>query len=161
MGCIKWNIQYSAEYRLVFKGTSCTFAMAHQPLCLLSWNRVVTHTKVNHSRIQVPERTEEQSFYLIYWTLWVFTQLIFQSWQGIVYARGKVTLTPLTNVSAGISPWFEPLTRLSALCMLEEMTLGSYTGGLWYHVNSASKFSEEQGALKQGCERYLVQLINE
>lgn len=100
IGCIKWNIQYSVEYPLIFKGSSCILAMAHQPLCLLSWSRVVTHKKANHSRIQVPGGTQELSFYPIYWTLWVFTQLITQSWQGIVYVKGKATLTPLTNVSA-------------------------------------------------------------
>lgn len=45
MGCIKWNIQYSVEYPLRFKWSSCTFAMGHEPLCLLFWSRVINPYK--------------------------------------------------------------------------------------------------------------------
>lgn len=86
----------------------------------------------------------------------LFTQLISQSWKGVVYARGKVTLTHLTSISAKIRPSFEPLAHLSALYVLEEMTLGSYTSGLCYHVNSVFKLPEQHSALQQGCDWNLV-----
>jgi len=72
-----------------------------------------------------------------------------------------VTLTCLISVSAEIRPSLELMAHLSALCMLKEMTLSSYTGGLWYHVHSAFKLPEQHCVLKQGRDWYSVQLVHE
>lgn len=72
-----------------------------------------------------------------------------------------MTLTCLISVFAEIRPSLELMAHLSALCMLEEMTLSSYTGGLRYHVHSAFKLPEQHGALKQGHDWYLAQLVHE